>query len=148
MMGDLTVREIAPAEPDLFAALLGAGLPTDDLDQPSRTFFAFRTDEGETVGYAGAELAGDAALLRSVVVLAPRRGRGLARRITEWALRWLDGRGVRDVYLLTIDAMPVFEKCGFRAVDRSEAPQPIRASRQFSALCPASAILMRRKEKA
>lgn len=127
---------------ELDRALAAAGLPTDDLAAPGRRFFRFRDASGGTVGYAGLESLGDgAALLRSLVVADPaRRGRGLGRRIAEMTLARADG----ETWLLTTDAAPFFARLGFAPAPREAAPDALRGTRQFSGLCPASAVLMRR----
>ena len=61
-------------------ALRLAALPADDLDDENVCAFALR-DGGATVGYAGLELYGGDALLRSVVVDPARRGRGSGQAI-------------------------------------------------------------------
>jgi len=51
-------------------------------------------------------------------------------------------RGYRAIYLLTTDASEFFAARGYQRVDREQAPASVRATSQFSALCPASSILM------
>jgi amino-acid N-acetyltransferase len=53
--------------------------------------------------------------------------------------------GVRELFLLTTTAEPIFARWGFRRVDRAEAPPAIRESREFASLCPASAVFMARR---
>jgi N-acetylglutamate synthase-like GNAT family acetyltransferase len=48
----------------------------------------------------------------------------------------------------TTDAAPFFDWLGFAPVSREAAPDALRRTRQFSALCPASAVLMRRPASA
>ena len=45
-------------DPDLALALQEAVLPTDDLAEPGRSFFAYATVSGERVGYGGFERLG------------------------------------------------------------------------------------------
>jgi N-acetylglutamate synthase-like GNAT family acetyltransferase len=53
--------------------------------------------------------------------------------------------GARRVFLLTETAEAFFVRRGYARLGRSLAPPGIAASREFSALCPASAILMFRE---
>jgi N-acetylglutamate synthase-like GNAT family acetyltransferase len=46
------------------------------------------------------------------------------------------------VWLLTTTARAFFDKLGYAAVDRAGVPGAIRATAQFSALCPDSATVM------
>jgi len=140
---ELEMAAIGGGNAELVAALHRNGLPTDDLEESGRRFFGFRDAEGRRVGFIGVEWAGGDALLRSLVVEEDRRGRGFGQRITRWALDWLQSQGARDVYLLTTTAATLAARMGFRPVDRGEAPATIRATRQFAALCPASAVVMR-----
>ncbi len=139
----LQVAEVRPDDPGLVASLAAAGLPVDDLAEPGRHFFVFSSGIGK-VGYAGWEEAGDAVLLRSLVVLDGMRGRGFGRQITEWLLARLAGAGNSAVYFLTTSAAAAAlgERTGFARADRALAPASIQATRQFSGLCPSNAILM------
>lgn len=56
---------IAGSDPDLALALHEAGLPTDDLTEPGRRFFAYATVSGERVGFGGFEHMGRDVLVRS-----------------------------------------------------------------------------------
>src|SRR5690348_17695589 len=53
-----SVHPIDCAEPELAAALESAGLPTDDLTEGGRSFFALE-DAGRPVGFGGFELYGE-----------------------------------------------------------------------------------------
>ena len=125
----------------LRAALAGAGLPVDDLSDAGRSFFRF-SREGETVGFGGLELYGEAALLRSIVVLPDRQGFGFGHAITLGLLDEARGKGAGAAYLLTESAAPFFQSLGFRAIARDEAPAAILTTQQAASLCPASAALM------
>jgi hypothetical protein len=45
-------------------------------------------------------------------------------------------------YLLTTSAADFFAHLGYKRVDRGEAPENIRATSEFSQLCPVSSVLM------
>jgi GNAT superfamily N-acetyltransferase len=131
-------QEIAP----LAAALIAAGLPSDDILLPGRTLYRFSTASGETVGYGGLELYGSAALLRSIVVLPSQRGHGYGRSIVEHLTTQAAAAGVLDIYLLTTSARSFFEQAGFAVADRATAPATILGTTQAAGLCPASAPLL------
>jgi hypothetical protein len=57
----------------LKAALRKAGLPCEDVEQSGTLFWRFDTEDDIPAGFAGLELHGPDALLRSVVTLPPRR---------------------------------------------------------------------------
>jgi arsenate reductase/amino-acid N-acetyltransferase len=144
-MNEPVIDQIPGADAELVATLTGAGLPIDDLDQTGRSFFRFR-EHGHLIGFIGWEMADDAtALLRSLVVLPPLRGKGLGTAMTNWALMRLAELGVGDAYLLTTTAEAFAVRLGFARVDRASAPSSVRQSRQFAGLCPVSAVLLHRK---
>jgi N-acetylglutamate synthase-like GNAT family acetyltransferase len=126
-------------------ALRKAGLPADDLDEAGRLFFRFETAEEAPVGFGGLEIAGEHALLRSVVTLPPLRRSGFGRAIVAALESEAALHRCGDVYLLTGAAVEFFERLGYRKCEREEVPEGIRATREFAALCPASAdVLMKR----
>ncbi|MGO4568266.1 arsenic resistance N-acetyltransferase ArsN2 [Rhizobium sp. 2YAF20] len=141
MSVDLNQQPLEGDDESLRAALSGAGLPIDDLTDAGRSFFRFSRD-GETVGFGGLELYGEAALLRSIVVLSDRQGFGFGHAITLGLLNQAHRRGAGAAYLLTESAAPFFQSLGFRPIARDEAPSEILTTRQAASLCPASAVLM------
>jgi len=50
--------------------------------------------------------------------------------------------GAARLHLLTTTAAAFFRSAGYQDADRGDAPPSIRASREFSSLCPASASYM------
>ncbi len=131
--------------PTLRAALAAAGLPTDDIDQPGRDFYAILDHRGRTIGYGGLERHGTAALLRSIVVPPRERGRGQGGVIVETLEREAAGRGVTTVYVLTTDAAPFFARIGYSSIDRASVPAAIAGTAQFATLCPTTATVMRKR---
>lgn len=136
------LREIAPGSPDFAAfvdALTAAKLPTEDLTaEPFRYFTA------DDVAWGGIGVGADA-LLRSIIVKQGARNCGCGARITQALAQEAKGSGVARLWLMTTDAAEFFERLGWRIMDRASAPVSIARSRQFSSLCPASAILMVRE---
>ena len=126
--------------PVFLAALANAGLPTDDLLEPGQRFYALTDDE--IVGFGGYQLLGRDALLRSVIVLPDRRNRDYGRQLTSALLNRLRIEGCDRAWLLTTGASEFFERFGFIAQPRSAAPLKVASTREFAALCPASAVLM------
>jgi N-acetylglutamate synthase-like GNAT family acetyltransferase len=121
--------------------LEGEGLPSGDLGEPGVRLFAFR--DGDTaIGYAGFEVYGADALLRSVVVDPARRRSGAGRAVVEATLAEARRLGATRVFLLTNTAKAYFERLGFASIDRASAPETILSTRQAAGLCPSSAPLM------
>ena len=132
------------SNPALVAALRAEDLPIDDVEEPNRTFFAYRTLGGVIVGFAGYELYGADVFLRSIVVPPDGRGKRIGRNLVPLLLYRAFREGARNAWLLTMHASRFFEKTGFKRRTRDEAPASILATRQAQSLCPASAALMSR----
>jgi N-acetylglutamate synthase-like GNAT family acetyltransferase len=130
--------------PVILRLLADAGLPDDDI-----ITWMPMTLVGEqrhvVVACGSLEPLGSCALLRSVAVTPSLRGRGCGRRLLTRLLALAADFGVREVYLLTLDAADFFRGLGFEAVPRESAPEAVRRTRQFTSLCPDSAVLMRRR---
>jgi amino-acid N-acetyltransferase len=138
----LRVEPLRPEDHPRLAKLLDAErLPSSDLGEPGVRMFAFR-DDGAVVGFAGLEVYGKDALLRSVVVDPARRHAGLGRAIVEATLTEAQELGATRAFLLTTTAKSYFERLGFAAIERASAPAAILATRQAAGLCPTSAPLM------
>ncbi|EKQ6357974.1 arsenate reductase (glutaredoxin) [Pseudomonas aeruginosa] len=140
----LVEAPIEGSDTGLAVALQEAGLPTDDLTEPGRSFFAYATVSGERVGYGGFECMGRDVLVRSLVVLPHARQRGIGGGVLALLLRRAFDEGGRDAWLLTTTAALFFERAGFKPIERSVAPAAILATRQAASLCPSTAVLLRR----
>lgn len=131
-------------DPGLRAALVAEALPADDLGEPGRSFFAYRTLGGTPVGFGGYELLGRDVLIRSLVVPPRARGQRIGRNLLALLLRRAFDAGARTAWLLTTTAPEFFGKAGFRREARPAAPPAVLATREAASLCPASAVLMTR----
>lgn len=135
-------QSLKPSDlPHLTELLDAEGLPSGDLSEPGVRLFAFREGDA-TVGYAGLEVYGTDALLRSVVVDPARRRAGLGRAVVEATLAEARRLGATRAFLLTTTAKAYFERLGFVSIDRASAPETILSTRQAAGLCPSSAPLM------
>lgn len=125
------------------ALLMQAGLPVDDLEVEKLAFTAECDDA--IYGLVGVESFGDTALLRSLVVAEPARGKGVGQLLVSALEVGGSEAGVAEMWLLTIDADGFFNRLGYEIRDRADAPESIRTTREFSGLCPGDAILMSKK---
>ena len=125
-------------DPRLAAALGAAGLPA-----PSPAARHFMRDDAD--GFGAIEGDGPDRLLRSVVVPASRRGEGIGAALVAALVEKARTSGTMRLWLLTTDASGFFARLGWTTIDRANAPDAIRASDQFTTLCPASATLMMRE---
>jgi arsenate reductase len=133
---------VAAGDPGLIAALKGESLPVDDLGEPNRTFYVYRSLAGAVLGYGGFELYGPDVFLRSVVVMPEGRGKGIGRNLVPLLLYRASRLGARTAWLLTTTAADFFEKIKFKRRPRTEAPAAILETRQAKSLCPSSAVLL------
>jgi amino-acid N-acetyltransferase len=122
-----------------------AELPTEDLTEAHCDHFFFAGPASRPTGLVGVELFGDVALLRSLVVVAERRGRGEGFALLDYAEGYSRARGVRQLYLLTTTAEGFFTKHGYARATRESAPPEIRATREFAGICPANSAFMVRQ---
>jgi amino-acid N-acetyltransferase len=82
------------------------------------------------------------ALLRSVAVKAAFRKQEIALKLTRAALDLAKHHKVTNVYLLTETASTLFSKIGFTHIQRSDVPEDIRRSAEFTTLCPTTCMAM------
>jgi amino-acid N-acetyltransferase len=101
-------------------------------------------EDKKVVGCAGYERYGEQALLRSVAVRAGSRRRGIGRLMIHGICEQLRALGVWEVFLLTLHASTFFEALGFCPENRSNLPEGIRASREFSLSCCQTAACLAR----
>ena len=126
----------SPSKDAAVALLQMANLPASDLTNAHMQDFFYCGDATAPKALVGVEFCGSSALLRSLVVSPDFRGRGLGSRLVRHIENLARERGVRSVYLLTTDAGSFFERCGYAVAERVSAPAGIRATREFSELCP------------
>ena len=140
-MSDLLIRQ--PNDHDLATAirLLGdAGLPVEDLTLER---LALAADVGDNLaGVVGLERFDRIGLLRSLVVTPDGRGQGIGRALVAALEDTAVRDGITELWLLTIDADPYFEALGYARRERDDAPPTIRATEEFSNLCPGDAVVM------
>jgi len=124
------------------ALLAENGLPAGDVhSKPGCFYIAF--DGEDRVGVSGLERYGADGLLRSLVVEEPARGSGIGTAICNCLEREARAAGVERLWLLTTTAADFFAARGYERVDRSAAPERIRATTEFANLCPDTATCLR-----
>lgn len=125
-----------------FASILKQhNLPYSDLSLHQQLLFEFKTDE-IFVGTGGLEIYDQLALLRSVSINHDWRGRNLGTEVVRQMQMVAKSKGVSTLFLLTTSAEPFFRKLGFEMTPRENVPDAIRATKEFTGICPSSAIVM------
>lgn len=141
----LTIRAASADEQGALAALLEAnGLPASDLAE-SRVALLVAERDGAIAGVVGLERHGKTALLRSLAVIPAERTRGTGSALVRAAEARAADLGARDLVLLTETAAGFFERRGYARIARTDAPAAVQQSAEFRALCPASAVCMRKR---
>ena len=138
---------IAPARQrdygDVVALLEAAALPTEDLDPSSMAHFLVARDASarviSTIGY---ERYGRAALLRSLAVARENRNRNLGTQMVAALEAQCRSLAVTELFLLTTTARNFFLGQGYETISREAVPMPLRATAEFTKLCPDSAHCM------
>jgi amino-acid N-acetyltransferase len=145
-MGAVTISLFGPGDTEALEQLLRAAeLPVSDITPELRAGFLVARADDVVIGAAGLEQYADVALLRSVVVASSLRGTGLGKRLVDAMEAKAQQAGLHALYLLTETASDFFARLGYRQVERAAAPSAIRATRQFSELCPVSSVFMMKK---
>lgn len=143
-MNDRVTIFRAPGRSSIRELLSGAGLPTADLDAVDLSAFLGCGDPEHPDGVIGLELFGPVGLLRSLVVAESARGRGYGHALVTAIEDLARAEGVETLYLLTTTVPEFFEREGYATIARDEVPEAIRGTSEFSSLCPADAIVMRK----
>jgi len=126
--------------------LRAVGLPTDGIGGEFAAGYVLAERNGAVVGVAGVEVYGRSGLLRSVAVEPSQRGLGLGRLLVEDRLHWAAANCLRTVYLLTTTGF--FSKLEFATIERAELATEVKASEEFSRICPETATAMVRRLEA
>lgn len=145
----IVVRDAGRADwKDVKRLLDDAGLPVADLGPNRLEHFLIAersgAGQGEALGTIGLQRFDGVGLLRSLVVSETDRSAGLGQRLVAALEASACSIGIRDLWLLTIDAERYFERLGYKMMSRDSAPDSIRGTQEFSALCPDGAYLMKK----
>jgi amino-acid N-acetyltransferase len=119
--------------PAILRLLQGAGLREEGVDKHPDSFWVLEEigDPPRIAGTLGMEVYGRTGLLRSFVVERERWNPQVVVKLLLLALSAARKRGIDELYLATAGSLPLFEAIGFSAVDGSELPDPIRASKHL-----------------
>lgn len=126
----------------LLTNLLGkCNLPQEGVEENISNMLLGFIDE-TLVASAGLEIYGHTVLLRSVAVHESFRDKGLGKSIVKASLCFAKEHDVTELFLLTTTAENYFPKFGFYKVDRTEVPDLVKTSIEFTNSCPLSAVVM------
>jgi amino-acid N-acetyltransferase len=131
---ELALRSARPDDiNDMVRLLTAANLPPFPVGDHWDTFWLLEREKG-VIGMIGLEVYPPSALLRSVVVDESLRGKGLGDLLTKKSITEARERGVRHVYLFTMDRAPFFARHGFAICTMDDFDEAGRKSSQYQAL--------------
>lgn len=123
--------------------LLENDLPIDDIEESAVQFLVAK--EGNTiVAIIGLEQYTTTGLLRSLAVRDSYKNKRIGRNLVEYLFEYCKNNAIRKLYLLTTTAEKYFEKFDFNKVQREITPTVIRKTKEFSDICPATAVVMKK----
>lgn len=114
-------------------------LPHEDITPSLLDHFFVLRDGSRIIGVVGLEIVSKDALLRSLGVSGPHRGKGFGSKLIRKAEEHARSRNVETLYLLTTTAEDFFEKLGYEKADRASAPTAIQDTTEFRSICPSTA---------
>ncbi len=122
-----------------------SGLQVSDISHVHCPLFFGIQSDSCLIAVIGLELFGPVGLIRSLAVSKAHRGNRLAHQLVSFAEHYAAERGVDTLFLLTTTASVFFQQLGYEQVARSDVPQAIRTTSQFSSLCPASSDVLSKR---
>ena len=141
----MEIKELNPEVFDsAFELLAEAKLDSSDLKQPNIRLFRFEEND-QIIGVGGLEIVDDLALLRSVTVKSDLQNKGIGTQIVSIIEKVAKESGVSTLFLLTTTASGFFKAKGYQSINRDDFADPLKQTMQFSNLCPASAICMKKE---
>jgi len=142
-MKDISIRyALASDLKNILNLLESAGLPTIGVSEHVKDFLVAQHN-GSIIGAIGLEIYGQTALLRSLVVDASLRQYGIGSKLFDACFQRARAKGIRSLFLLTNTAEQFFHKKGFRRIDRTDVPEAVASSVEFTDACPSHAACMK-----
>ena len=100
-------------------------------------------ENSSVIGAIGLETYERSGLLRSLIVKPEYRKMNIAAALVN-EIESLGRRlGLANIYLLTETAKDYFDRKGYETIERTEAPESLQQSSEFSHVCPSTAVVMK-----
>ncbi len=120
-------------------------LPYEDIDIHFMNYILAKKED-KIIGAIGLEIYGNLALLRSFVVEESSRNKKIGNKLLLSLLNKSIDKNIETIYLLTTTAEKYFFKNGFKIENRENLPEEIKQTKEFSCICPCSAVAMSNKK--
>lgn len=138
------IKATSQQRDEIIDLLQKENLPAEDLPLDLSNFFT-AIEENTIIGLIGLEPYGENGLLRSMVVSPNYRNQQIAERLVKMLEEQAINSGIYTIYLLTETADKYFSRKGYKIIGREEVPNELKASSEFSHVCPVSAIVMKKE---
>jgi len=119
-------------------------LPIDDIEESVVQLFVVKIDN-DIIGIIGLEQYEKIGLLRSLAVQDRYNNLKIGINLVEYLLKYCKNIAICELYLLTTTSEKYFEKFDFYKLDRKNTPTIIRKTKEFSDICPMTAVIMKKK---
>lgn len=139
----LTIAVSDTDRQEVIRMLAGQKLPVTDIGENTVLYLLKEGDQ--PVGTAGLDIFEDCALLRSISVISPVRGKGYGKALNGQIEQYAKESGISCLYLITNTAKDFFNSQGYCVIDRAGAPDAVKQTDQFSSLCPSTAVVMKKR---
>ncbi len=124
--------------------LASAKLPMLDRAVFQPGDFRIAEDGALAIAAVGIERYESDGLLRSLVVAPQARGQGVGESLVSEIENHAYVTGLNSLCLLTTTADTFFRRFGYEFIQRIDMPAAVQQSSEFSTLCPANAVCMRK----
>lgn len=138
------IKATSQQRDEIIDLLQKENLPAEDLPLDLSNFYT-AIEENTIIGLIGLEPYGENGLLRSMVVSPNYRNQQIAERLVKMLEEQAIISGINTIYLLTETADKYFSRKGYKTIVREEVPTELKASSEFSHVCPVSAIVMKKE---
>jgi amino-acid N-acetyltransferase len=128
--------------PAIATLLRNNNLPQSDILTSKVDFILAIADTNIIAGCIGVEQYGVDGLLRSFAVEKTYRNQKVGTELFNALLSFGRGKGIETMHLLTTTAEKYFQAKDFLLSNREAAPAAIKATAEFSSLCPAASAYM------
>jgi len=123
--------------------LLENNLPIDDIEDAGIKLFVAKV-KNNIIGVIGLEQYGSSALLRSLAIKERHKNKKYGRDLINYLLEYCINNKIQDLYLLTTTAEKYFKKLDFSRIKRENTPVAIKKTKEFSDICPTTAVIMKK----
>lgn len=134
------------AKPDdkneIIELIKNCNLPYEDLNKEKIKSFIVAKSNNKIIGCIGIEIFDEHGLLRSLAVNKKFRNQKIGSELYNRLILFSNQSGIKTIHLLTTTAENFFNRKGFSESESSEAPEAIKNTIEFSALCPSSSTYM------